>query len=591
MSICIVLEFPRTSHGTLTELLTRLQITLDAYAVGTNPSSVSAERQGDEPTGVKDLVDSQVVLDAQAPDLTSDSDGDNRPSDRAVWRKEIRIGKAPLRSAESVLISKSVRSRIRSLHPWLYLSCCATLRAPAVTARLDQQHPKPDLSATPRSSNLLHSLQGDPLLHNTSVPMLTIDRLTKHVPTNVVMSANEQGTRLRNLSRLLIPIAPAFQSKLKSQLMESSSNSAKFLVSLEIEVTPFVGLGSNCFFQLDKIGVEAKDGHIRELSLRREQRTPWICQPHDKISMAYEIVLQRELNTSRPRGGDSVGSRDVSIEIDASIYPSEFSLLQRSQSKTKSVERQPGVLLIAAGHRFALDIQTTDQSMSFAESHPLNTSSPGPLLHQPASGKGQITSNEIELCLTVCSPRIVRGGQLVIFPLLAVNRSSTRMLHLVVMPHPSSSLCSTPTRIPVSQPATLLSSDKDVEVASDLFPLVPYARFSPLASNGAAVIEIPFKITRAEQAVLRAPQLRLFCVGRSAEDCPSDDQSELNVSVDIGEHYRDLLGGETNVPGLRWVDIPRSMLPDILSTDLSKHCSGRGSIALQKTNVRFGAVQ
>lgn len=118
-TICVVLQCPLVSEEKLKPLLNAIQITLEAFAVGTSRSTSDAEAK---PAPIKDLVESRLFDASEDPLVAVQAPDTERPVGRihVLWKAQIHISQSfTSRKRRPAYNYQIVPVYARQIHPFI----------------------------------------------------------------------------------------------------------------------------------------------------------------------------------------------------------------------------------------------------------------------------------------------------------------------------------------------------------------------------------------------------------------------------------------------------------------------------------------
>jgi hypothetical protein len=263
--VYVVLRILYSSEESLKHFLPRLQIKLDVWAVG---DSERESKSGSKPEGSgpeRDLVFSEALRDLDDPFIVlkaeDEEDAEKEPVVLAIWQTEATLN----------------RPRARLANPALILLASAHLLPLKMTAEhsLDDEYLP---SFTPAPANLFESLKQIPALKNDPpyLPVSRLDRVLPHTPVD------DGIIKIRHAPPRSIPAVQAVSARIRYSRVDTFSNHAMTIASLDFEVTRFVDLRVD----LEAANVELSHGWAEVLM---PQQLPMSCRPRDVITLLYKL--------------------------------------------------------------------------------------------------------------------------------------------------------------------------------------------------------------------------------------------------------------------------------------------------------------
>jgi hypothetical protein len=303
--VYVVLRILSSSEQLLKQYLPRLQIKLDVWAVSEseNESSGSSKPDGSGPD--RDLVFSDALRDIDDPlivlNAEDEDDVEREPVVLAIWQTEATLN----------------RPRARFASPALIFVASANLLSSKIAFEEsfgDEHLP----SFTPAPANLFESLNQIPALRD-DLPFLPVSRLDRVLP-----DAPLDGgiIKIRHAPPRSIPVVQAVSARIRYSRLDTSSNQASTIASLDFEVTRFMDLTVD----LEAADVELSHGSVEVLM---SQQLPMSCRPRDVVTFMYRLHPAHNLetpsllpSTTMPAGNGSTADI-ISISTLATISVSD----------------------------------------------------------------------------------------------------------------------------------------------------------------------------------------------------------------------------------------------------------------------------
>ncbi|MCJ1465380.1 hypothetical protein MMC07_003998 [Pseudocyphellaria aurata] len=293
ISICVVLRTPYSEEPELQSFISRLDIVVEAHAVGSSrPSDVSQDQSSSQN---RDIIWSAAVDTTEEPLII-------------IQEKDVQTAK-PSVFVTWKLTAFLNRPRIRLQSPKLVFTPIAVLRAASATiVHLDDDRFL--AGGVPASLNLLDPLKDDPLLHGPR-PRLSALGLSRIGSTNQEIISRDQ--KLKALPQPAFRSVPALTARVRYSKSSAHIRKPTVFASLDIEAAPF----SNNDIVITAAKMSLSDGSATYLS-PNGLNFPIPCRPKDNPVFLFHLIPSDGPHDS-PTTNRTSKTLDISIEANVVV--------------------------------------------------------------------------------------------------------------------------------------------------------------------------------------------------------------------------------------------------------------------------------
>ncbi|KAH0566083.1 hypothetical protein GP486_000521 [Trichoglossum hirsutum] len=422
VAVYVILRTTYLGEDTLKSYLSRLAITLDAYAVSKQQQLPTDGQSAGQP---QELVYSGKVQDFEDPLIIVHGSGEG--GDEVENSHIITIWK---------LNAFLVRPRIRMQNAMIVFSLSANLK-PVEQATTDVIEEEYLLSQVPSDLNLLESFRDDPALASIA-PHLSASKVSRVVPAPQI--TKELPRPLRNISQRAFRIVPAVSSRVRYSRLNTYANKSSIIASLDFDVTPF----ADCTIVLNRVNLELDGGDVEALTGPHGTGIPLTCRPRDDITLLYRLTPDGAVEMNSPKSnnrsleitisaialvtGDCHPQIEIKWRANVDFSASLNSSFSGPSQYLQRINRPPNLPAAPPVGPTPSSTFTMTSSRSLtlgADALPI-----GEYSHQRSGSSG-----DLGLTITFSGPQEVRVGEVFQWEVFVVNRSSRpRKLTLVVIP-------------------------------------------------------------------------------------------------------------------------------------------------------------
>jgi hypothetical protein len=303
--VYVVLRIFNSSEQVLKQYLPRLQIKLDVWAVSGSEREGSGGSKSEGSGPERDLIFSGALRDVDDPLIVLNTedveDVEREPVALAIWPTEATLNRPRARFASPALIFVASANLISS-------------KGASESSIRDEYLP----GFTPEPANLFESLKQIPTLRDDP-PYLPISRLDRVLPD---AAPDGNMIKIRHAPTRSIPVVQAVSARIRYSRLDTSTNHATTIASLDFEVTRFMDLTVN----LEAADVELSNGSAEILM---PQQLPISCRPRDIITFMYRLHPAHKFETpsllppTTLPAGNGPTADVISIATQASIFVSD----------------------------------------------------------------------------------------------------------------------------------------------------------------------------------------------------------------------------------------------------------------------------
>ncbi|KAF2145526.1 uncharacterized protein K452DRAFT_221160 [Aplosporella prunicola CBS 121167] len=272
--VYIVLRAPFIDESTLRSYLTRLALTLEAYATTTVPVSHQGPGHPPHAPPLKELLHAVTIENPATPELFFQKTVERERGGQlqytfVAWKAEVFLG----------------HPRSRLPKPVIYFSVGASLKpVQQIEAKLLDDEYLPSL--VPLSGNLLDSFARDSTLEGVK-PHLSASRITKVAPSAAV--ERELLRPLQSASRRMFRAVPALAWRIRYTKSHGPVNDLSIFASFDFEITGIAGYS----LRFDKMDLGLTDGRVEPCGYQLGAGLGNIYKSGDQVALLYRLVPER----------------------------------------------------------------------------------------------------------------------------------------------------------------------------------------------------------------------------------------------------------------------------------------------------------